>query len=878
MSIRWPGRALRAALVLAALFGLGAAALALWLPRWLETRASAELRARGVDPVALKVDAVGPAGLRVRDVRLGGLPELRIGEIDLSWSLASLRRARAEVLVIRDVEWRLALRDGRLDFGALAPLLAPTPGPAPAAPPAALSVPIAALRVEGVRIVVAAPEGTVEARAGLEAAFVAAGVESGRVTVEASDAAGALALHGEATLEAGERFWGALTGRVARGGQPAFSLADLEAASFALRFEGFAPVAARAFAAERRLAEGLVLDAKLSAEATGEHAAGSGEAALGLHGKYALLNADLRALRGAGFAAPAAGFSVEVRDWTAPLPLVETLLLSVPEARLGEVVLRDLQADAHPDEDGATNERGRLFLRGGVAAPDVPSAQLEWSARYEASGDTLRITWPECARLGLAAGALGTGGWRLARPLSLCIEAGSATLHSAAGESTRAEGGLALAPSAFELRHRDGRRIAGTTPRLEAGGRSDGEVVVRTEGGDVTLSAPQLALRGLAAEAKLTGAGGDDLAATLRFALGELKDLAAEPRFVPIALTSDATLSGKRLRFSAAARDASGAFRLDAKGTHALASGRGEVALALAPLRFEKGGLQPESLAPLAAPYLSRARGGLGANARLAWEKGGLAPVTLDLALDALGANTPWLRLRGVTASLRLDDALALTSAPRQRLVAARVDPGLPLEDAALTFTLSGRALDVHELEAAVAGGRLAAAGRYDPRTGSGAVELNLRDVDLAVLLEGERVAGLEATGRLGGQLTAKLASGVPEALAGRLEGVSGGGVIRYRPAVPPASLAAAGAGGALALEALRDFHYERLALVLGGDAEHAAVRVELRGANPAVENGRPIEFQLNFTSTFAELLRVWRLEQRLEERLLRPLQATPPG
>ena len=91
--------------------------------------------------------------------------------------------------------------------------------------------------------------------------------------------------------------------------------------------------------------------------------------------------------------------------------------------------------------------------------------------------------------------------------------------------------------------------------------------------------------------------------------------------------------------------------------------------------------------------------------------------------------------------------------------------------------------------------------------------------------------------------------------------------MIRYQPAATPAALAAAGPSGVETLTVLRHVAYEKLEIALDGDTEGLRVRFDLAGSNPEYQAGRPIEFQLNFSSDYGELVKALRLTQHFRSR-----------
>jgi hypothetical protein len=95
--------------------------------RWLEERLIAEAQARGVSPVALKVDAVGVYGVVLSDVAVGE-PPYRLAKATLGISpLALLRRAPDAQVTLRSEQLAFKAGETPVTLGAVEVLLRPNP-------------------------------------------------------------------------------------------------------------------------------------------------------------------------------------------------------------------------------------------------------------------------------------------------------------------------------------------------------------------------------------------------------------------------------------------------------------------------------------------------------------------------------------------------------------------------------------------------------------------------------------------------------------------------------------------------------------------------------------------------------------------------------
>jgi hypothetical protein len=68
-------------------------------------------------------------------------------------------------------------------------------------------------------------------------------------------------------------------------------------------------------------------------------------------------------------------------------------------------------------------------------------------------------------------------------------------------------------------------------------------------------------------------------------------------------------------------------------------------------------------------------------------------------------------------------------------------------------------------------------------------------------------------------------------------------------------------------LTALEDFHYDRIELGLDGDLRgDMDVALHLRGSNPNLQGGRPVELNVNVDARLADLVSAGRASYRVPE------------
>jgi hypothetical protein len=134
------------------------------------------------------------------------------------------------------------------------------------------------------------------------------------------------------------------------------------------------------------------------------------------------------------------------------------------------------------------------------------------------------------------------------------------------------------------------------------------------------------------------------------------------------------------------------------------------------------------------------------------------------------------------------------------------------------------------------------------------------------------RLDGLSGDGTMHGTLPITVA-GAEAVIAGGELVSDGPGWVRYRPAEAPAALQAGGENVNLLLQALENFRYDQLRLTIDGrtDAE-MDVGLHIKGANPDLYDGHPIELNLNLEGALANVLRSglagYQIPERIRERM----------
>ena len=221
-------------------------------------------------------------------------------------------------------------------------------------------------------------------------------------------------------------------------------------------------------------------------------------------------------------------------------------------------------------------------------------------------------------------------------------------------------------------------------------------------------------------------------------------------------------------------------------------------------------------------------------------------------------------------------------SPPGQSLSVGALDVGVTIEGLKSRFrVLPGRLPGAHleSLAFTLGGGRFSLRDTtVAPDSGRFAFDLEVEDLALERILPQIGIEGLSGQGGLSGTLPVQVLDGSAVVIAkGRL-GTSGPGILRYRSAALSSSLPPDAdaldlfrSPLDLAILALRDFHYDSLAITLDKEAGgRSKLFLELEGRNPALLEGSPFKFNINLTGNVNPILDAVRRGSALSDALLR--------
>ena len=555
--------------------------------------------------------------------------------------------------------------------------------------------------------------------------------------------------------------------------------------------------------------------------------------------------------------------------------------LPLPGLRISEIQVQGTLAgppDALAGDLDVAIEVKDIAVAGARAA--MATAVLPVSVRLEANSASLRLRAP--GRVSVAALAYGDA-LRLAAPLQLELAQGTLAVARDRRGRVAVEHAVTLAadPVGLALARETGDLMVQVSPgQIDLTGTWSPDAPYRGSARlhDAGLVLPDqgIGLEGISANFSFGGTP-DRLKA--EFNVDALRQLAETPLLVPLGLHGTVRGDGTTLEFSLEARDRGRAARIRVAGQHDLAASRGQASIALDPIVFAPGQLQPSALAP-ALQDLRAVRGEVQAGATVAWEDDRIDGQA-KLRLSGLSFDSDQATVSGLDLTLALDRLFPPRSPPGQRLTVRRIDPGVALEDIDVRFQIRPgppTRLAIERGVLSLSGGRLVLRDLLvDPAAERHELPLEVVGLDLAELFRILDIEGLSGTGRLSGKIPIVLAGETVIVVAGRLE-ADAPGRLRFRSEDAAQALAGAGESADLMLRALQDFQYDELSLTIDKPAQaDARLTLVLLGKNPDVLEGYPFRFNISLEGDTGPLVEALSQAYSLSNRMLRRLWRPEP-
>lgn len=366
------------------------------------------------------------------------------------------------------------------------------------------------------------------------------------------------------------------------------------------------------------------------------------------------------------------------------------------------------------------------------------------------------------------------------------------------------------------------------------------------------------------------------LTAPLQLSLGELR----QPFVKPLGWTAkgDLVVSLDRQQFKGSLQNSGG---LNASVDLNNSTDRGVALSAKLPEFFLRSGNPLEkSLADW--PSLLSLNNGR-ASLDLQWSlPPGKAPQRLELQVQGKGLEGVYDRSE--VHGLDLQGNVTLNGSKLQiqlpQLNVAALNPGVPLGplkasgsyQSTLAAPLAGR-IDWKQAELALFGGRAwLPAGAVDLSALGQGQMLKLEGLSLEAILQAYPAEGLTGTGIIDGSLPLRLEQGKLNIHGGQLAAREPG-VLQFR-SEKIRSLGQSNPAMQLVATAIDDFRYDKLSSSVDyADTGTLLLALSLSGRNPALEQGRPINLNVNLEENVPKLLTSLQLSDRVSETIRKRVQ-----
>jgi hypothetical protein len=244
---------------------------------------------------------------------------------------------------------------------------------------------------------------------------------------------------------------------------------------------------------------------------------------------------------------------------------------------------------------------------------------------------------------------------------------------------------------------------------------------------------------------------------------------------------------------------------------------------------------------------------------------------TLKLAFADFGFTLGSMVVKDLNSVIALNQIWPAKAALPQRVSFGQMVAGVPFQNGDFTIALTGdNTAKVSQATMKLAGGAVTGSNFVVPLDGGNrSFVMNVSNVDLEGLVKAFTTDGLTATGKLSGSLPLRLQNS--RLYIDKAQMVGKDGTINYRPSQPPAALSQG--GGTILLQALENFQFSEVTANINGDVtKDLGVGLTLKGKNPGLYGGYPIEFNLSLDGPLNQLVREglsgYRIPEDIKQRL----------
>ena len=376
---------------------------------------------------------------------------------------------------------------------------------------------------------------------------------------------------------------------------------------------------------------------------------------------------------------------------------------------------------------------------------------------------------------------------------------------------------------------------------------------VRAVARDIALPGVGLSLSGVVFSALLND--GSLQTATWTLEGGQVRDLLQLPRFAPVRIAGDGSLSTESVHFDLLVSDQrSLTFLSSIIGDYFLVDASADAIVNVGPLLFGKTGVQPQGIIPALKGVITNVVGSVAGEGRIAWRAGKLRG-SATVQLDEVGLSTVAARIDNVSGTVEFAGLMPPMTAPEQTVSVGSIDAGFQLNNGTVGFAINENgSVQIERAVWPFAGGSIfLSSGLIEPGAATQELVLDVENVDLTSLIGLLNLNGVSGTGLVSGRVPVTIRDGNPIITGAQLS-TSGPGQLAYS---GEGTGAIQEGQSALLFQALENFQYTGLTLSLDGNAQdRLTVKLNLAGANPDLYDGYPFVININTEASFAELLR----------------------
>lgn len=355
-----------------------------------------------------------------------------------------------------------------------------------------------------------------------------------------------------------------------------------------------------------------------------------------------------------------------------------------------------------------------------------------------------------------------------------------------------------------------------------------------------------------------------------------IKHLKAVPYIIPLSLQGQINYSNGLSEFKGSINDFNEKFFLDFSGDYETKSNDGKLNFELLPLSFSKDTLKPEDIFPVIGESISDVEGKIELGGKLSWSGGKLKP-DIFVQIKDFSFNVAEKKVVGINGSIEFDGLFPLSTPPNQVFSIAKLEAGLPFENGDVNFHIRSEKLFVKKIKWDWAGGAL----YTDPfqinlnNPKANILTLNISDIQLNDLLSMISQEDISGTGTLNGSIPIEFFDDGSFLISdGILKATPEGGIIRYRPKASMPLFSKDNENIKILIEALDDFHYNKLELTLKKGTEKGIEGfLAISGSNPKLYNGKAIELNIKLTGDLNQVLQsalgIYKIPGKIQKYLL---------